>query len=121
MAVEFVHLIDDISLPVRLGWVGVLVWAAVQIVWYRRGRALPEEIEAQGEPDAWSMGSGSLSIGAALDFPVKKAPEGSDLGEAAGMALESLVEAGTGDRAPAAHQDGTTSSSRVSYQSSMSY
>jgi len=51
---DVIGLINDISPSVKLAWVGVLVWAAVQIVWYRRGRVLPGEAETLA--NGWSAG-----------------------------------------------------------------
>jgi hypothetical protein len=49
---EFIHLVNDISTPVKLGWAVVLVWGTVQIMWYRHGRIVPGE--AQSASGAWS-------------------------------------------------------------------
>ena len=40
---EFVNLISDISMTVKLGWLAVLVWGAAQFVWYERGR-VPSDV-----------------------------------------------------------------------------
>ena len=49
---ELIQLINDISTPVKLGWVVVLVWGAVQVMWYRVGRIVPGE--PQSVSSAWS-------------------------------------------------------------------
>jgi hypothetical protein len=51
---EVIGLINDISPSVKLGWIGVLAWAAVQFVWYRRARVLPGEAESLAR--SWSAG-----------------------------------------------------------------
>ena len=51
---DVIGLINDISPSVKLAWVGVLVWAAVQIMWYQRGRVLPGEAETLA--NGWSAG-----------------------------------------------------------------
>ena len=53
---EFIHLINDISTSVKLGWVGVLVWGVVQFVWYQRGRVLPEDV-VESTSEGWSAAS----------------------------------------------------------------
>jgi hypothetical protein len=111
---EFVNLISDISMTVKLGWLAVLVWGAAQFVWYERGRVPSDEIDTwKSSTRGWSLGTllamsrGStdepdaaitrgrpLSIAPAKDVSVHAAPQGaSALGEAAGMALEHLLDA----------------------------
>ena len=141
--VELIHLIDDISTPVKLGWVGVVVWAAVQVVWYQRGRVLPEDMETPAESDGWSAGrflaffrraqddetgardaqSRTLSIAPAKEFrrmPNDQPEVETDLGEAAGMALENLLAAPAQGEL-SAHVERSASAKRVSYQSLVSY
>jgi hypothetical protein len=43
---DLIGLINDISTSVKLAWIGVLAWGAVQFVWYRRARVLPGTVEA---------------------------------------------------------------------------
>ena len=43
---DLIGLINDISTSVKLEWIGVLAWGAVQFVWYRRARVLPGTVEA---------------------------------------------------------------------------
>jgi hypothetical protein len=57
---EVIGLINDISPSLRLGWIGVLAWAAVQFVWYRRARVLPGEAESLA--GSWSAGSQFPSV-----------------------------------------------------------
>ena len=71
---ELIHLVNDISTRVKIGWVVVLVWGAVQFMWYQRARALPEDLGV--EPST------------VHDTSVHEA----DLEEAAGVALESLLD-----------------------------
>jgi hypothetical protein len=117
--VELIHLINDISTPVKLGWVGVLVWGGVQFMWYQRGRALPEDIEVEPASDL-----SGLSIAPEYDplIPETSGHE-ADLGAAAGVALESLLDAdegdGIGDQEEA--EAFAVRKKRVSYQSTMSY
>ena len=42
-----IELIREISTPVKLGWLIWIVWCAVQIVWYRRGRAILAQPQRQ--------------------------------------------------------------------------
>jgi hypothetical protein len=111
--VEFIQLVNDISTPVKLGWVGVLLWGIVQFMWYQRGRALAEDLDVETASEPWSVARllavftrsaeddaaeqptawSGLSIAPALDPPTREtsAHEG-DLGAAAGIALESLLD-----------------------------
>jgi len=41
-----IGLINDISTSVKLAWIGMLVWGAVQFVWYKRARVLPGTVDA---------------------------------------------------------------------------
>jgi hypothetical protein len=60
-----IGLINDISTSVKLAWIGMLVWGAVQFVWYRRARVVPGTVDAS---------SGSVSSG--YQFPsVTQPPE----------------------------------------------
>ena len=141
--VELIHLVNDISTPVKLGWVGVLVWGVVQFMWYQRGRALPEDMEVEPASEAWSVARllavfkrssddaddhvparSGLSIAPAFDPPIREASgHEADLGAAAGVALESLLDADEG------HETGDQEEPEafgvrkkaVSYQSTMSY
>jgi hypothetical protein len=121
---ELIHLVNDISTPVKLGWVGVVLWGAVQFMWYQRGRALPEDMDIEPASEGWST-SRLLSIAPARDLPVHDTSgREADLGEAAGIALESLLDTNAGDgmhrEEEAAEAFGATGK-RVSYQSTMSY
>jgi hypothetical protein len=49
---QFIHLVNDISTPVKLGWLVVGVWSAVQVLWYKRGRIVPGETEVVSS--SWS-------------------------------------------------------------------
>jgi hypothetical protein len=42
---DLIGLINDISTSVKLAWIGVLAWGAVQFVWYQRARVLPGTAE----------------------------------------------------------------------------
>jgi hypothetical protein len=110
--VEFIHLINDISTSVKLGWAGVLVWGVVQFMWYQRGRALPGDIDIDTVSEGWSIGRllalvrrspedadavpstrSPMSIAPSIDLPIQQAAEPEpDLGAAAGTALENLFE-----------------------------
>lgn len=141
--VELIHLINDISTTVKLGWAGVLVWGVVQFMWYQRGRVLPEDMDVEPASEEWSIArllalfkrsSGdageevptrsALSIAPAFDAEVHETsgPDG-DLGTAAGVALESLLDADGGDTAAGLEgPDGfEVRKKAVSYQSTMSY
>jgi hypothetical protein len=107
--VELIHLINDISASVKLGWVGVLVWGVVQFVWYQRGRVLPEDVDVEPASEGWSVARllalfkrssddaeedvsarWGLSIAPAFDPPIHDTSgQQVDLGAAAGVALES--------------------------------
>jgi hypothetical protein len=52
----FIHLVNDISTPVKLGWAIVLVWSAVQVMWYKRGRLVSSEVEPVSETEPVSGG-----------------------------------------------------------------
>ena len=114
--VEFIQLVNDISTPVRLGWVGVLLWGIVQFMWYQRGRALAEDMNVETASEPWSVARllavfkrsaeddaaeqpawSGRSIAPAFDPPtVETSAHEGDLGAAAGIALESLLD-GYGD------------------------
>jgi hypothetical protein len=141
--VEFINLINDISTAVKLGWVGVLVWGIVQSLWYQRGRALQEDMDLEPAPETWSTARllalfkrssddageqpparSALSIAPAFDPPMHDTTSGheADLGAAAGIALERLLDADEGDgtsreeaQAFAVHKK------RVSNEPTMSY
>jgi hypothetical protein len=51
---DVIGLINDISPSVKLAWIAILAWAAVQFVWYRRARVLPGEAESLAA--RWSTG-----------------------------------------------------------------
>jgi len=55
----FIHLVNDISTPVKLGWAIVLVWSVVQVMWYRRGRSVSAQTEPVSDTDpargGWSI------------------------------------------------------------------
>jgi hypothetical protein len=109
---EFINVINDISTPVKFGWLAVVAWGVVQFVWYQRGRVDPAELDApaETETEGWSLArllarfrrddadesalanSGSLSI-APTSFDDRHAEAAQDgaLGEAAGIALENLL------------------------------
>jgi hypothetical protein len=142
--VELIHLINDISAAVKLGWVGVLVWGVVQFVWYQRGRVLPEDMDVEPASEGWSVARllalfkrssddaeegvparPRLSIAPAFDPPIHDTSghEAADLGAAAGVALESLLDADNDDRT-GDREDAEALAARkkdVSHQSSMSY
>jgi hypothetical protein len=120
---ELIHLVNDISTPVKLGWVGVLVWGAVQFMWYQRGRALPQDLDVEQASEGWSANR-LLSIAPAPDLPVHDPSGEADLGEAAGVALESLLETNAGDGVLRDEEEAEAFGvrrKRVSYQSTMSY
>jgi len=121
---ELIHLVNDISTPVKLGWIGVLVWGAVQFMWYQRGRALPEDMDVEPASEGWSA-SRLLSIAPALDLPVHDTSgPGADLGEAAGIALESLLDTDAPDGIHGEEEETEAFGvrrKRVSYQPTMSY
>jgi hypothetical protein len=51
---DLIGLVNEISTFVKLAWVGVLAWGAVQFVWYQRARVFPDATEAVS--DSWSAG-----------------------------------------------------------------
>jgi hypothetical protein len=127
---EFVNLIDDISLTVKLGWLGVLLWGALQFVWYQRARVLPGEIDtlkpspddrpleklltwfrrSADEDDAAMTRRGPLSIAPANDASVRVSVPAtmqseSVLGEAAGSALENLLDDGAAENRDEADEE----------------
>ena len=51
---DLIGLVDEISTSVKLAWVGVLAWSAVQFVWYRRARTFAEATESSS--NTWSAG-----------------------------------------------------------------
>jgi hypothetical protein len=55
---ELIGLINDMSTFVKLAWVGVLAWGAVQFVWYQRARVVPGEIESSPEASSGSWLAG---------------------------------------------------------------
>jgi len=141
---EMIHLINDISASVKLGWVGVLVWGVVQFVWYQRGRVLPEDVDVEPASEGWSVARllalfkrssddaeervpsrSGLPIAPAFDPPIHDTSghEAADLGAAAGVALESLLDADNGD--PTSDREDAEAfavrKKNVSYQSPMSY
>ena len=141
--VELIHLINDISTSVKLGWAGVLVWGVVQFMWYQRGRVLPEDMDVEPASEGWSVARllalfkrssddageemptrSALSIAPAFDAPIHETSgHESDLGAAAGVALESLLDADGADPAGES-EDADAFAARkkaVSYQSTMSY
>jgi len=136
--VELIHLINDISTTVKLGWAGVLVWGVVQFMWYQRGRVLPEDMDVEPASEEWSIarllalfrrsagdaGEEALSIAPAFDARIHETSgHEADLGAAAGVALESLLDAEGGDPAGRS-EDADAFADRkkdVSYQSTMSY
>jgi hypothetical protein len=106
---ELIHLIDDISTPVKLGWLAVLAWSAVQFLWFQHARVEPGAITESVDTDASlamlarftrtesdsaeGAASGLLSIAPAMDWVRPPAmSEEPDLGEEAGVALETLLE-----------------------------
>jgi hypothetical protein len=115
---EFIHLIDDISTPVKLGWLAVLAWGAVQFLWFQRARVEPDQIDTESAEGGWSIAgllarfkrsqgddvparSGLLSIAPSMDrIRPDGSSEESDLGEAAGVALETLLENPYGNESP---------------------
>ena len=141
--VELIHLINDISTPVKVGWVGVLVWGVVQFMWYQRGRALPEDMDVEPASEAWSAARllalfkrssddaeehvpvrSGLSIAPSYDRSIHETSgHEADLGAAAGVALESLLDADEGDRTGDREESEAfgVRKKRVSYESTMSY
>jgi hypothetical protein len=141
--VELIHLINDISTSVKVGWAGVLVWGVVQFMWYQRGRVLPEDMDVEPASDAWSVARllalfrrssedagepvparSGLSIAPAFDPPVHQtSAHEADLGAAAGVALESLLDADEGDRAGDRQEADAFEVPKkdVSYQTTVSY
>ena len=140
--VEITNLITDISTAVKLGWVGVLVWGIVQCMWYQRGRALPEDIAAEPPSEAWSgarllalfkrssddageqpPARSALSIAPGFDPPIHETSgHEADLGAAAGIALERLLDANEGDGA--SREEAQAFAARkecVSHEHTMSY
>ncbi len=111
---EFINVINDISTPVKLGWLAVMVWGVVQFVWYQRGRVDPSELELDAAADTategWSLArllsrfrrddvdestmasSGSLSIAPTSVGDHAGSADAGNLGEAAGIALENLLD-----------------------------
>jgi len=107
---ELIHLFDDISTPVKLGWVAALAWGAVQFLWFQRARVEAGEADTEfvntdgslamlarftGTENVSAEGaaSGLLSIAPAMDRVQPPATgEEPDLGEEAGVALETLLE-----------------------------
>jgi hypothetical protein len=51
---DLINLVNEISTSVKLAWVGVLAWSAVQFVWYRRARTFAEATEPSS--NSWSAG-----------------------------------------------------------------
>jgi hypothetical protein len=51
---DVIGLVNDISASVKFAWIGVLVWAAIQIIWYRRGRVPAGAVEPVAA--GWSAG-----------------------------------------------------------------
>ena len=140
--VEFINLINDISTAVKFGWVGVLVWGIVQFMWYQRGRALPEDMAAEPASEAWSgarllalfkrssddageqpPARSALSIAPAFDPPIDETSgHEADLGAAAGIALERLLDADEGDGTSREEaQAFAVRKKRVSNEPTMSY
>jgi hypothetical protein len=140
--VEFINLINDISTAVKLGWVGVLVWGIVQFMWYQRGRALPEDMAVEPASEAWSVARllalfkrssddageqpparSALSIAPAFDPPIHETSgREADLGAAAGIALERLLDADEGDGASREEAEAFAArKKRVSHEHTTSY
>ena len=136
--VELIHLINDISTTVKLGWAGVLVWGVVQFMWYQRGRVFPEDIDVEPASEEWSIarllalfkrsssdtGGQALSIAPTFDAPTHEtAGDEADLGVAAGVALESLLDTDGSDPDGGSEDADAFAGGKkaVSYQSTMSY
>jgi hypothetical protein len=51
---DLIGLVNEISTSVKLAWVGVLAWSAVQFVWYRRAHIFAEATESSS--NRWSAG-----------------------------------------------------------------
>jgi hypothetical protein len=51
---DLIGLVNEISTSVKLAWLGVMAWGAVQFVWYRRARTLAEAMESSS--NSWSAG-----------------------------------------------------------------
>jgi hypothetical protein len=88
--VELIHLVNDISTPLKLGWVGVLVWSAVQVMWYRHGRIVPGE--AQPVSGAWSAARLFAALTRSADVSETAAPGRSPLSIAPARQPASEVE-----------------------------
>ena len=41
-----IELIQEISAPVKLGWLLWIIWCVAQVEWYRRGRGIPAPWQA---------------------------------------------------------------------------
>ena len=41
-----IELFQEISAPIKVGWMLWILWCVAQIVWYQRGRALPAQVPA---------------------------------------------------------------------------
>jgi hypothetical protein len=57
---DLIGLVNEISTSVKLAWVGVLAWSAVQFVWYRRARSFAEATESSS--NSWSAGRQFSSV-----------------------------------------------------------
>jgi hypothetical protein len=57
---DLIGLVNEISTSVKLAWVGVLAWSAVQFVWYRRARTFAEATESSS--NSWSAGRQFSSV-----------------------------------------------------------
>ena len=51
---DVIGLINDISTSVKLAWIVALAWAAIQVMWYRRGRVPAGTAEPVAS--TWSAG-----------------------------------------------------------------
>jgi hypothetical protein len=51
---DLIGVVNEISTSVKLAWIGVLAWGAVQFVWYRRARIFAEATETSS--NSWSAG-----------------------------------------------------------------
>ena len=49
---DLIGLVNEISTSVKLAWVGVLAWGAVQFVWYQRARIFSDATEAVSDSGA---------------------------------------------------------------------
>jgi hypothetical protein len=89
---DLIGLINDISTSVKLAWIGMLVWGAVQFVWYRRARVLPGTAEASSSHS--SPGHQFPSVTRPPETESIETPAPQVLGIAAAVDLDVFEDAG---------------------------